>query len=90
MWTVEGWLYGAAVIDLFSRRAEGWLMSAAITTQLVTDAPVMAAWRRGKPNALHSDRGSQDTSEEFQKLMSDDNVVRSMSRPGNVLDNAAM
>ena len=61
VWTAEGWLYVAAVIDLFSRRVVGWSMSAAMTAQLVTDALVMAIWRRGKPNALlhHSDRGSQ-------------------------------
>src|SRR6202044_940403 len=52
----------------------------------------MAIWRRGKPDALlhHSDRGSQYTSEQFQKLMSDHGVVCSMSRSGNVWDNAAM
>ena len=50
----------AAVIDLFSRRVVGWSMSAAMTAQLVTDALVMAIWRRGRPDALHhSDRGSQ-------------------------------
>ena len=61
MWTAEGWLYVAAVIDLFSRRVVGWSMNAAMTAQLVTDALVMAIWRRGKPDALlhHSDRGSQ-------------------------------
>ena len=61
VWTAEGWLYVAAVIDLFSRRVVGWSMSAAMTAQLVTDALVMAIWRRGRPNALlhHSDRGSQ-------------------------------
>jgi hypothetical protein len=61
VWTAEGWLYVAAVIDLFSRRVVGWSMSAGMTPQLVTDALVMAIWRRGKPNALlhHSDRGSQ-------------------------------
>ena len=82
----------AAVIDLFSRRAVGWSMSAEMTAQLVTDALVMAIWRRGKPDALlhHSDRGSQYTSEQFQKLMSDHGVVCSMSRSGNVWDNAAM
>ena len=60
VWTAEGWLYVAAVIDLFSRRVVGWSMSAAMTAQLVTDALVMAIWRRGKPDALlhHSDRGS--------------------------------
>ena len=60
----EGWLYVAAVIDLFSRRVVGWSMNAAMTAQLVTDALVMAIWRRGKPDALlhHSDRGSQGNS----------------------------
>src|SRR6516165_1761974 len=92
VWTAEGWLYVAAVIDLFSRRVVGWSMSAAMTAQLVTDALVMAIWRRGRPNALlhHSDRGSQYTSEQFQRLMADHGIVCSMSRPGNVWDNAAM
>ena len=82
----------AAVIDLFSRRVVGWSMSAAMTAQLVTDALVMAIWRRGKPDALlhHSDRGSQYSSEQFQQLMADNGVVCSMSRSGNVWDNAAM
>ena len=63
-----------------------------MTAQLVTDALVMAIWRRGKPDALlhHSDRGSQYTSEQFQRLMADNGVVCSMSRSGNVWDNAAM
>ena len=92
VWTAEGWLCVAAVIDLFSRRVVGWSMSAAMTAQLVTDALVMAIWRRGKPDALlhHSDRGSQYTSEQFQKLMADHGLVCSMSRSGNVWDNAAM
>jgi transposase InsO family protein len=61
VWTAEGWLYVAAVIDLFSRRVVGWSMSAEMTAQLVTDALVMAIWRRGKPDALlhHSDGGSR-------------------------------
>ena len=92
VWTAEGWLYVAAVVDLFSRRVVGWSMSAAMTAQLVTDALIMAIWRRGKPNALlhHSDRGSQYTSEQFQRLMADNGVTCSMSRAGNVWDNAAM
>ncbi len=61
IWTAEGWLYVAAVIDLFSRRVVGWSMSDTMTAQLVTDALIMAIWRRGKPDALlhHSDQGSQ-------------------------------
>jgi putative transposase len=92
VWTAEGWLYVAAVIDLFSRRVVGWSMKAEMTAQLVTDALVMAIWRRGKPDALlhHSDQGSQYTSEQFQKLMTDNGVQCSMSRSGNVWDNAAM
>ena len=92
VWTAEGWLYVAAVIDLFSRRVVGWSMSATMAAQLVTDALVMAIWRRGKPDALlhHSDRGSQYTSEQFQRLMADNGVICSMSRSGNVWDNAAM
>ena len=63
-----------------------------MTAQLVTDALVMAIWRRGKPDALlhHSDQGSQYTSEQFQRLMADNGVTCSMSRSGNVWDNAAM
>ena len=89
VWTAEGWLYVAAVVDLFSRRVVGWSMSAAMTAQLVTDALVMAIWRRGKPDALlhHSDRGSQYNSEQFQRLMADHGVICSMSRSGNVWDN---
>jgi putative transposase len=92
IWTAEGWLYVAAVLDLFSRRVVGWSMSATMTAQLVADALIMAIWRRGRPNALlhHSDRGSQYTSEQFQRLMADHGVVCSMSRAGNVWDNAAM
>jgi putative transposase len=92
IWTTEGWLYVAAVIDLFSRRVVGWSMSAAMTAQLVADALLMAMWRRGKPNALlhHSDRGSQYTSEQFQSLLKEHGVSCSMSRSGNVWDNAAM
>ena len=61
VWTAEGWLYVAAVIDLFSRRVVGWSMNAAMTAQLVADALMMAIWRRGKPHALlhNSDQGSQ-------------------------------
>ncbi len=92
IWTVGGWLYVAVVIDLFSRRVVGWSMSATMAAQLVADALVMAIWRRGKPKALlhHSDQGSQYTSEGFQRLMADQGITCSMSRSGNVWDNAAM
>lgn len=92
VWTAEGWLYVAVVLDLYSRRAVGWSMHATMTAQLVTDALMMAVWRRGKPDALlhHSDRGSQYTSEQFQRLLSELGVTCSMSRSGNVWDNSAM
>ena len=92
LWTGEGWLYVAAVIDLFSRRVVGWSMSASMEAQLVTDALIMAIWRRGKPEALlhHSDRGSQYASDHCQRLMADHGVACSMSRAGNCWDNAAM
>ena len=92
LWTAEGWLYVAVVIDLFSRRVVGWSMNTNMTAQLVTDALIMAIWRRGKPDALlhHSDPGSQYTSEQVQRLMADHGITCSMSRSGNVWDNAAM
>ena len=92
IWTAEGWLYVAVVIDLYSRRVVGWSMRASMTADLVTEALTMALWRRGKPDALmhHSDRGSQYTSEQFQRLMAEHGVTCSMSRSGNCWDNAAM
>lgn len=78
----------AAVVDLFSRRVVGWAMKAEMTAQLVTDALIVAIWRRGKPDSL--DQGSQYTSEQFQRLMADHGITCSMSRSGNVWDNAAM
>jgi len=90
--TAEGWLYVAVVIVLFSRHVVGWSMSDTMTAQLATDALMMAIWRRGKPDALlhHSDQGSHYTSEQFQRLKADNGVTCSMSRSGNVWDNAAM
>jgi len=91
IWTAEGWLYVAVVIDLYSRRVVGWAMRAAMTADLVAEALTMALWRRGKPEALmhHSDRGSQYTSEQFQRLMAEHGIACSMSRAGNCWDNAA-
>jgi putative transposase len=90
--TGEGWLYLAVVLDLFSRRVVGWSMSAIMTAQFVLDALTMAVWRRGKPQQLlhHSDQGSQYTSEEFQRLLTDQGITCSMSRRGDCWDNAAM
>jgi len=91
IWTAEGWLYVAVVLDLYSRRIVGWSMKDDMTTQLVTDALIMAIWRRGRPKTVlhHSDQGSQYTSEVFQRLMADNGINCSMSRSGNCWDNAA-
>lgn len=75
-----------------ARRVVGWSMKNAMTADLVTDALVMAIRRRGKPDELlhPSDHGSQHTSEQFQRLMADHGITCSMSRSGNVWDNAAV
>ncbi len=92
IWTAEGWLYVAVVLDLFSRRAVGWSMQDSMTSQLVADALMMAVWRRGKPVTLlhHSDQGSQYTSGHFQGLLKEQGITCSMSRAGEVWDNSAM
>lgn len=92
IWTAEGWLYVAAVLDLYSRRIVGWSMQESMTSQLVVDALMMAVWRRGRPVALlhHSDQGSQYTSEHFQRLLDELGITCSMSRAGEVWDNSAM
>ncbi len=92
IWTAQGWLYVAVVLDLFSRRVVGWSMKAERDATLVMDALMMAVWRRGKADALlhHSDQGSQYTSEQFQRLLADNGITCSMSRAGNVWDNSPM
>jgi putative transposase len=92
IWTTEGWLYFAAVLDLFSRRIVGWSMSSQMTSELVADALMMAIWRRGQPQALlhHSDQGSQYSSEAFRRLLAEHGITCSMSRQGDVWDNSAM
>ncbi len=92
IWTAEGWLYVAVVLDLYSRRIVGWSMQSSMTSQLVADALMMAVWRRGKPVELlhHSDQGSQYTSEHFQELLKEQGITCSMSRAGEVWDNSAM
>lgn len=90
IWTAEGWLYLAIVMDLFSRQVVGWSMGSRITKELVIDAFTMAFWRRRPGSGLifHSDRGSQYCSLEFQDLLKDFGAVSSMSRKGDCWDNA--
>ena len=90
IWTWEGWLYLATVIDLASRRVVGWSMADHMRTELVSDALRMAvAARRPAPGLIfHSDRGTQYTSSEFTDLLAEHQMVQSLSRPRQCWDNA--
>ena len=90
--TDQGWLYLAAVLDLYSRKVVGWSTASSMPTTLVASALRMALQqRRPAPGlVLHSDRGSQYASEEYQALLSQHHVVCSMSRKGNCWDNSVM
>jgi transposase InsO family protein len=90
--TREGWLYLAAVLDLYSRKIVGWSMNAQITADLVEDALRMALYERQPDRGLlhHSDRGSQYASEQIRQILAANHVDVSMSRTGNCYDNAVM
>jgi transposase InsO family protein len=90
--TREGWVYLAAVEDLFSRRVVGWSMAATMTSRLVVDALGMAVSSRrpGEGVLAHSDRGSQYASEHYQRVLARDGIACSMSRKGDCWDNAPM
>jgi putative transposase len=90
--TGEGWLYLAAVEDLYSKRIVGWSMGERIDSRLVVDALEMALSRRqpGVGLVAHSDRGSQYASEHYQRLLAGREITCSMSRRGNCWDNAPM
>jgi putative transposase len=93
VWTREGWLYLACVLDTYSRMIVGWSMSSRMTSDLVVDALTMALDRR-RPNSgtllHHSDRGSQYASGVFQDRLRSEKITCSMSRKGNCWDNAMM
>jgi len=90
--TRSGWLYLAAVMDLYSRKIVGWAMASAMPAELVCEALEMAICSRCPPRGLivHSDRGSQYASAEHAQLLSRYGLVASMSRKGNCWDNAVM
>jgi transposase InsO family protein len=90
IWTAEGWLYLAVVMDLCSRRIVGWAMDSRMTTSLVLDALDMALLRHRPLAGLlhHSDRGSQYASKAYQTLLGRHGMVASMSRKGDCWDNA--
>ncbi|MBS1042072.1 IS3 family transposase [Gluconobacter cerinus] len=90
IWTREGWVYLAVVLDLFSRRVIGWNLGSRMTADLATTALQRAiALRQPPPGCIHhADRGSQYCSEDYRKLLSTHGFIVSMSRKGNCWDNA--
>jgi putative transposase len=89
--TAEGWLYLCVVIDLHFGIVVGWSMSPRQTRGIVIQAVLMALWQRAdrSPVILHSDRGCQFTSDEYQRFLTGHNLVSSMSAVGSCADNAA-
>ena len=88
--TWQGWLYLAAVMDLYSRKIVGWSMKTTLARELVLDAILMAVWRR-KPKTrvlVHSDQGSQYGSDDWHRFCRDHGLKPSMSRRGDCWDNA--
>jgi len=92
VWTDEGWLYLAVIMDLFSRAIIGWSMGKRMTQRLMCDALTMALFRRGFPRGviIHSDRGSQYCSKAYQRLIKVMGLRCSMGRRATCYDNAAM
>lgn len=92
IWTRQGWLYLAVVMDLYSRAIIGWSMNVRMTQQLVCDALTMALFRRRFPRSVivHSDRGSQYCSKRYQRLLAVHRLRCSMGRKATCYDNAAM
>ena len=92
IWTMEGWLYLAVVLDLFNRQVVGWSTDSTIDQSLVTRALTAALQRRRPPTGLlhHSDRGSQYASLAYQAELRSYGIAGSMSRKGNCWDNAVV
>lgn len=90
VWTSEGWLYLAVVIDLYSRKVVGWSMGSRMKAQLVCDALTMAIWQRqpGQGLIVHSDQGVQYASHQYRQLLKNNGFVGSMSKKGCCWDNA--
>jgi putative transposase len=90
--TNEGWLYLAVIMDLYSKKIVGWSMSHRMKDDLIKDALMMALLNREISHGLllHSDRGCQYASEQYQKMLSDHGITRSMDRRTNCWDNSAM
>ena len=92
VWTLEGWLYLAVVVDLYSRRVVGWSMADHMRTELVMRALSMALGNRQLEGEIlhHSDRGSQYASYLYQQALKENGLVCSMSRKGDCYDNAVV
>ena len=90
VWTAEGWLYLAIVVDLFSRKIVGWAMSDRMKRSLALSALQRAITLRRPPPGLihHSDRGSQYCSDDYRRLVAASGFIASMSGRGNCYDNA--
>ena len=92
IWTREGWLYLAVIMDLFGRHIVGWAMDNHLGQQLVVNALQQAIWRRRPPKGviLHSDQGVQYACQAFRNLLHRHKFIQSMSGKGNCYDNAVM
>lgn len=90
VWTAEGWLYLAVVLDLFSRRVVGWSLSESIDRHLVLSALDMALAGRAAAALYHSDRGSQYASDDYRARLAERGITCSMGRKGNCWDNAVV
>ena len=92
VWTAQGWLYLAVVLDLYARRVVGWAMESYLTDLLTRKALQMALWQRRPAPALlhHSDRGSQYASHDYRELLFSHKGIVSMSHKAEPLDNAPM
>ena len=88
--TMEGWLYLAVVMDLYSRKIVGWSLARNMAVEMVKRALIMAIGRRKPEPGLihHSDRGTQYACTEYRQLLKTNGILSSMSRSGNCLDNA--
>ena len=92
IWTLEGWLYLAVLLDLYSRRVIGWAMGSRLTADLAERALTMALTNRAPTAGLlhHSDRGSQYAATSYQRVLAASGLSPSMSRKGNCWDNACV
>ncbi len=90
LWTKEGWVYLAVVMDVYSRKIVGWSIESSLSTELVIKSLLMAVVHRNPTRGIifHSDRGSQYTSSSFREILKNYGMVQSNSSTGNCYDNA--